>query len=286
MPSGDMDSMGPSFPVERTPSLDELPEPEAMPTLPPEPVVVEKSLADLSPPEEAVVERSLDELPLPEEIAEPVEEPSEEKPKAKPAKRRRKKVEAEEPAEEIPVDRVPDEETEWFVLKVQSNRENSIKAAILRRIKIAGQERNVAEVIVPTEKVTEMKGGKKRVMERKFYPGYIIVRLKLDEETWFTIRETPGVGDFVGAGGKPVPMTTDDVMRMLGRKEKAEEEKQPRLQINFAKGDRVKIKEGAFENFEGDVDEVIESKGLVRVMVNVFNRPTPVELEYWQVETV
>jgi transcriptional antiterminator NusG len=175
---------------------------------------------------------------------------------------------------------------EWYVLKVQSNRENSIRDAILRRIKIAGLEPLVAEVVVPTEKVTEMKGGKKRVMEKKFYPGYIIIRLVLNEETWFTIRETPGVGDFVGAGGKPVPMTAEDVARMLGRKEKAEEEKQPRLQINFEKGDRVKIKEGAFENFEGEVDEVIESKGLVRVMVQVFGRPTPVEVEYWQVEPV
>lgn len=175
---------------------------------------------------------------------------------------------------------------DWYVLKVQSNRENSIREAILRRIKIAGLEDRVADVVVPTEKVTEMKGGKKRVMERKFYPGYIICRLILDEETWFTIRETPGVGDFVGAGGKPVPMSADDVARMLGRKEKAEEEKQPRLRISFEKGDRVKIKEGAFENFEGEVDEVIESKGLVRVMVQVFGRPTPVEVEYWQVEPV
>jgi transcriptional antiterminator NusG len=180
----------------------------------------------------------------------------------------------------------PADEHHWYVLKVQSNRENSIRDAILRRLKIAGIEERVAEVVVPTEKVTEMKGGKKRVMERKFYPGYIMCRMIMDEDTWFTIRETPGVGDFVGSGGKPVAMTSDDVARMLGRKEKAAEEKQPRLQINFEKGDRVKIKEGAFENFEGSVDEVIESKGLVRVIVNVFNRPTPVELEYWQVEPV
>jgi transcriptional antiterminator NusG len=185
-----------------------------------------------------------------------------------------------------PEETTPADEYSWYVLKVQSNRENSIRDAIVRRIKIAGIEDRVAEVVVPTEKVTEMKGGKKRVMERKFYPGYIMCRMIMDDETWLTMRETPGVGDFVGAGGKPVAMTPDDVARMLGRKEKAAEEKQPRLQINFVKGDRVKIKEGAFENFEGSVDEVIESKGLVRVIVNVFNRPTPVELEYWQVEPV
>lgn len=177
-------------------------------------------------------------------------------------------------------------EMHWYVLKVQSNRENSIRDAIVRRIKIEGLEQFVGDIVVPTEKVTEMKGGKKRVMERKFYPGYIICRLVLDDDVRFAIRETPGVGDFVGAGGTPVPMSEDDVARMLGRKEKAEEEKQPRLQINFEKGDRVKIKEGAFENFEGEVDEVIESKGLVRVMVQVFGRPTPVEVEYWQVEPV
>jgi transcriptional antiterminator NusG len=193
---------------------------------------------------------------------------------------------AESPASESAEATPEGEVLEWYVLKVQSNRENSIRDAIVRRLKIAGIEDRVAEVVVPTEKVTEMKGGKKRVMERKFYPGYIMCRMVMDQETWFTIRETPGVGDFVGSGGKPVAMTPDDVARMLGRKEKAAEEKQPRLQINFEKGDRVKIKEGAFENFEGSVDEVIESKGLVRVIVNVFNRPTPVELEYWQVEPV
>lgn len=214
-----------------------------------------------------------------------VEEPVAEEPAAEETPAEAAETESEEESEEEAAAE-PADDMEWYVLKVQSNRENSIREAILRRIKIAGLEEHIAEIVVPTEKVTEMKGGKKRVMEKKFYPGYIICRLRLDHETWFTIRETPGVGDFVGAGGKPVPMSTDDVAKMLGRKEKAAEEKQPRLQINFEKGDRVKIKEGAFENFEGDVDEVIESKGLVRVMVNVFNRPTPVELEYWQVEPV
>jgi transcriptional antiterminator NusG len=209
----------------------------------------------------------------------PVEQPA-------PAEESSSSPDAEESAASDSAESTEGESLEWYVLKVQSNRENSIRDAIVRRLKIAGIEDRVAEVVVPTEKVTEMKGGKKRVMERKFYPGYIMCRMIMDQETWFTIRETPGVGDFVGAGGKPVAMTPDDVARMLGRKEKAAEEKQPRLQINFEKGDRVKIKEGAFENFEGSVDEVIESKGLVRVIVNVFNRPTPVELEYWQVEPV
>lgn len=173
----------------------------------------------------------------------------------------------------------------WFVLKVQSNREDSIRDAIVKRIKIAGLEEYIEDIVVPTEKVTEIKSGKKRVMERKFYPGYIMIKLELNDDVWFVIRETPGVGDFVGSGGKPVAMTEQDVAKMLGRKEEVEQAA-PRLKISFQKGDRVKIKEGTFENFEGDVDDVIEAKGLVRVMIQIFGRPTPVELEYWQVEPV
>lgn len=173
----------------------------------------------------------------------------------------------------------------WYVLKVQSNREDSIREAILRRVKIAGLEDDLGEIVVPTEKISEIKGGKKRVTERKFFPGYIMVHVDLNHDIWFAIRETPGVGDFVGANNQPVPMTREDVDRMLGR-EADTEVAQPRLKINFEKGDRVKIKEGTFENFEGDVEEVIEAKGLVRVMIQIFGRPTPVELEYWQVEPV
>lgn len=173
----------------------------------------------------------------------------------------------------------------WYVLKVQSNREDTIRDAIMKRIKIEGLEEYIEDIVVPTEKVTEIKSGKKRVMERKFYPGYIMIKLELNDDVWFVIRETPGVGDFVGAGGKPVAMTEQDVAKMLGRKEEVEQAA-PRLKISFQKGDRVKIKEGTFENFEGDVDDVIEAKGLVRVMIQIFGRPTPVELEYWQVEPV
>jgi transcriptional antiterminator NusG len=181
---------------------------------------------------------------------------------------------------------VPDEANmAWYVLKVQSNREDSIRDAILRRLKIAGLQDYVAEIVVPTEKVSEIKAGKKKFTERKFYPGYIMIRLELNDDVWFEIRETPGVGDFVGSGGKPVPMTPQDVDRMLGRTHEVEQAG-PRLKINFQKGDRVKVREGPFENYEGNVDEVNEAKGLVKVMIQVFGRPVPLELEYWQVEAV
>ncbi|MGL4460718.1 MAG: transcription termination/antitermination protein NusG [Planctomycetia bacterium] len=179
-------------------------------------------------------------------------------------------------------------EMHWYVLKVNSNREGSIRDAIARRVKIHGLEHLVSEVVVPTEKVTEIKDGKKRVLEKKFFPGYIMLNLHLNDDTWFVVRETPGVGDFVGSGGKPVPMTSQDVAKMLGRVVASEDAvaEAPKLKISFHKGDRVKIKEGTFENFEGAVDEVNEGKGLVRVMIQIFGRPTPVELEYWQIEAV
>lgn len=197
-----------------------------------------------------------------------------------------------EPAEEIvehitlesPVVPALSPGKEWYVLKVQSNREDSIREAILRRVKIASLEAFVGEVFVPTEKVSEIKGGKKRVMERKFYPGYIMAQFEMNDDLWFIIRETPGVGDFLGSGGKPMPMSERDIERMLGRKIAKDEA--PRLKINFEKGSRVKIKEGPFENFEGQVEEVNEAKGLVKVMIQVFGRPAPVELEYWQVESL
>lgn len=174
---------------------------------------------------------------------------------------------------------------EWYVLKVQSNREDSIRDSIVKRIKIQGLDEFVNEVVVPVEKVTEIKDGKKKVVERKFYPGYIMIHVELNDDIWFVLRETPGVGDFINAGGKPLPMTAQDVAKMLGRQTESEQQA-PRIQFKFNKGDRVKIKEGTFENFEGDVDEINESKGLVRVMIKIFNRPTPVELEYWQVEAL
>ena len=206
---------------------------------------------------------------------------------AKPkAKRRRKK--AEEPAG---LPKVDDSLMEWYVLKVQSNREDSIADAIKRRLKIAAVDPHVGEVIVPTEKVLEIKDGKKRVVKRKFYPGYIMLRMELTDDVWFVIRDTPGVGHFLGPAEKPLPMTAQDVERMLGRTASAETESAvkdaaPRPAIEFAKGDRVVIKEGPFENFEGDVEEVNEDKGTVRVMIQIFGRPTPVDVKYWEVGKV
>lgn len=179
-----------------------------------------------------------------------------------------------------------DGQMEWYVLKVQSNRERTIKENILRRVKREGLERFFGEIIIPTEKVAETKGGKKRVSERKLYPGYIMIKMILNEESWFLVRETSGVGDFTGAAGKPIPMQEHEIKKMLGTEEAKTETAAPKIKINFAQGDTVKIKEGTFESFEGTVDAVDQASGRVTVFIEIFGRSTPVELEYWQIEKI
>lgn len=209
-------------------------------------------------------------------------------PAAEPARRRAesgksRKAAAISPA---PAPDVPKSENmNWYILKVQSNREESIREGLLRRVSIQGLDRYFGEVIVPTEKVTEFKGGKKRVIKRKLYPGYLVVHMEINEDTWFLVRETPGIGDFTGASGVPTPMLPHEVERIIAKQEE-KSEKAPDLKIPFAKGDRVKVVEGNFENFEGEVDAIDKTNGRVTVMITIFNRTTPVEFEYWQVESV
>lgn len=176
---------------------------------------------------------------------------------------------------------------DWYILKVQSNRERSIADALKRKVAIEGLERyvDVENILVPTEKVTEFKGGKKKVVERKLYPGYIVVRMNINDDSWFAIRETSGIGDFTGAGGKPSPMLAHEVARIVQTDEE-ESDDAPKLDIKFKTGDRVKVKDGTFEGFEGEVGTIDAQSGKVQVMISIFGRSTPVELEYWQVEGV
>jgi transcriptional antiterminator NusG len=198
-----------------------------------------------------------------------------------PAKRTRKEKKPVRPESTEP----KSESMDWYILKVQSNREESIREGLLRRVAIAGFDKFFGDVIVPVERVTEFKGGKKRVIKRKLYPGYLVVHMEINEETWFLVRETPGIGDFTGAAGLPTPMLPHEVSRILaGSDEKPDEA--PKLKISFSPSDRVKIKEGTFENFEGEVESIDNTNGRVTVMINIFGRSTPVELEYWQIEAV
>ena len=175
---------------------------------------------------------------------------------------------------------------DWYILKVQVNREDSIKDALLRRVKMEGKERYFREIIVPTEDMAEFtKTGKRKIVKKKIYPGYILVNMSINDETWFLVRETPGIGDFTGSAGKPTPMLQQDVDRILRTSKVIEDDADKvRTAIPFKSGDRVRVKEGYFQNFEGDVDAIDQANGRVTVMINIFGRSTPVELEHWQIE--
>jgi transcription termination/antitermination protein NusG len=175
----------------------------------------------------------------------------------------------------------------WYVVKVQSGREESIKDAIERRVKIEGLEEFFGQIVVPVEKVTEMRNGKRVVKERKLYPGYLMCEVEYNDRILYLFRETSGVGDFVGGSVNraPPPMPAREVERMLGQ----QGAHVPGIQVpkpKFEKGDRVKVKDGTFAGMEGEVKDILEAKGLVRVELTIFGRPVPVELEYWQVENV
>lgn len=177
-----------------------------------------------------------------------------------------------------------DANSRWYVVRVQSNREETVREGLLRRVKAAGLEKKILQVVVPTEKVTEIRSGRKTVREKKLYPGYIMIQMLQDKDAWFLVRETPGIGDFLGLK-EPIPMAEHEVNKMLLDQTDVEEDK-PKIKIDFQKGDTVRVKEGAFENFDGVVEEINEHKGLVGITITIFGRATRVELEYWQVEKV
>lgn len=223
-----------------------------------------------------------------EESGEPAEEPAVQATKT-PAKKMTGKKRG--PIEETP-DAEEDEDVpkDWYILKVASNREKSICANLLRKVKKEGMEKYFGEVLVPTEDLVEYKNGKKRVTKQKLYPGYIVVHMAINDDTWFLVRETGGIGDFTGSGGKPSPMPSQEIERILKKtlpdEDVGEKKDDIKTNIRFKIGEHVRITEGTFENFEGDVEGIDETNGRVTVMINIFGRTTPVEMEHWQMEPV
>jgi transcriptional antiterminator NusG len=180
----------------------------------------------------------------------------------------------------------------WYVLRVASNREEQVREALVRKVTLENLQNDIGRVVVPVEQVKRIRSGKQKVQKRKLYPGYVFMEIEPDangqisEKAWFLIKETMGVGDFVGTEGKPVPMSDTDVAKMLSEVEKVSEQAAANIKVDFAKGDVVKIREGAFENFEGTVDSIDTERGVVRVIVTIFGRSTPLDIEYWQIEKV
>lgn len=176
---------------------------------------------------------------------------------------------------------------DWFVLRVASNKENSVRETLLRKVQIENMKHLVGRILVPTEKIKTVKGGKQKITENKLYPGYVFVEMRLEpdgripQDVFFLIKETTGVGDFVGTAGRPTAMKDHEIEKMLKDSKKPEE--LPTVKMVFEKGENVRIKEGPFQNYEGTVDELLPDKGLVRVLVTIFGRQAPIELEEWQI---
>lgn len=177
---------------------------------------------------------------------------------------------------------------QWYILKVAFNREDSIREALEKRIKLSNLKECFGEILVPTEDVVEFtRAGKRRVVKRKLYPGYLMIQMIINDDTWFLVRETPGIGDFTGTYGKPTPMTDADVERIVKLAHPdVDQEQAPKTSIPFRPGDRVRVKEGNFQSLEGDVDRIDEANGRVTVIINIFGRSTPVELDHWQIESL
>ncbi len=179
----------------------------------------------------------------------------------------------------------------WYFVRCQSGCEDSVRKQLEMRIKTGGLQDIVPQILVPFERVTDLKGGKKRVVNKKLYPGYLMLQADIDDtederslSAMGVVRETNRVGDFLGPRGEPVSLAEHEVTAILSRM--SDTESRPQVNIGLQKSDMVKIKSGAFDGFDGTVEEVCPDKGTVKVVVTIFGRPTPVELEYWEVEAV
>ncbi len=178
---------------------------------------------------------------------------------------------------------------QWYVLRVASNKEEQVRESLARKMEVDDIQ-TVGRIMVPVEQVKRIRSGKQRVHKRKLYPGYVFMEMesqengRIPDDAWFVIKETMGVGDFIGTEGIPTPMRDTDVAKMLKEVEKPEDT--PSIKVEFAKDDIVKIREGAFENFEGIVEAIDSERGIVQVIVTIFGRSTPLDIEYWQIEKV
>jgi len=168
----------------------------------------------------------------------------------------------------------------WYVVHCYSGYENKVRHNLEQRIESMGMKDKIFDVVVPTEEEIEVKEGKRRTVERRVFPGYILVNLVLSEESWYVVRNTPGVTGFVGMGNNPTPLRTEEIAQIIKRMEA----EAPRLKVTFKSGERVRIIDGPFNDFRGSVSEIDMERAKVRVMVNFFGRETPVELDFLQVE--
>jgi len=170
----------------------------------------------------------------------------------------------------------------WYVVHTQTGSEEKARAGLQGRMATTELKKYIGEIIVPTEQVAEIRGGKKRITARKFFPGYLIVKMDMNKESWYLVKTTPGITGFIGPGRRPTPISEDEVKAILQRTEDTETKPTPK--ITFEIGESMRIAQGPFANFNGSVMEVYPERGKLKVSVSIFGRSTLVELEYWQVE--
>ncbi|MCX6811605.1 MAG: transcription termination/antitermination protein NusG [Candidatus Berkelbacteria bacterium] len=170
----------------------------------------------------------------------------------------------------------------WYVIHTYSGYEDQVADNLRQRIESMGMQDKIFDVMVPTEKSIEMKGGKRKILEKKIFPGYVLVEMMVTEDSWYVVRNTPNVTGFIGFGTRPTPISEDEVKRL---KRKMGEEI-PKFKIDFKMGDSVKITDGPFKDFDGVVDGIDEQKGKIKVLVNMFGRETPVTLDFLQAKKI
>lgn len=201
---------------------------------------------------------------------------------AKTDKRTAVQPEAVEPTiEQTEITEVPPEAA-WYVIHSYSGYENKVKKNLEHRIESMDMQDKIFQVVVPTEEEIELKDGQRRVVERRVFPGYVLVQMIMDEQSWYVVRNTPNVTGFVGMGNKPTALPDDEVKRIMRQLESEE----PKIKVDFKVGQKVRIVEGAFAEFTGIVQELHPDKGRARVMVSFFNRDTPVDVDFLQLEKV
>ena len=171
---------------------------------------------------------------------------------------------------------------QWYIIHTQTGQELKVKNSLEGKVQQGLDGGRIGQVLVPTERVAEVRAGKKRVSERKFFPGYILIEMEMTDESWHLVRTTPGVTGFIGAGRKPVSLSQEEVAEILRQTEERKDKPTPR--VTFQKGEGVRVTEGPFTNFSGVIEEVNTTRGKLKVLVSIFGRQTPVELEFWQVE--
>ena len=173
----------------------------------------------------------------------------------------------------------------WYVIHTWTGKENTAKKALESTLESDPEKKHlIKKILIPTEKVSEIRDGEKKISERKFFPGYILVEMKFNDISWYLIKNTPGITGFVGAKTKPVPLTEDEVKEVLDQTKESKTKPVPKIYFN--EGESVRVKEGPFKNFSGTIEETNLEKGKIKVMISIFGRATPVELEAWQIEKI